>query len=178
MKVFKKSYHTSATGEIIYRPERKIPSIQEILKDTIATGLIIAKREFHAVDDEDSKAKFAEINMGIKQFDNYVFEGNFRIDHAQVASAKAAYLAAIILTDHTAKPELFDEKISTQEYLITHPDYNFLNKRLKFIGKGEALFYWNRAIKLLQPEYFTAPAPSSPDDKPSAPYTSSPAPPR
>jgi hypothetical protein len=69
-----------------------------------------------------------------------------------VASAKAAYLAATLLTGHKGKPELFDEKISTKEYLIAHPGYNFLNKRLKYIANGEALFYWNRTIRLLHPE--------------------------
>jgi hypothetical protein len=151
MEVFKKSYHTSAAGEIKYRPEREIGSIDDILKDTIATGPIIAKRVFHDLVDQDSKIKYGEINKGINQFGHFVFEGSFRIEHAQVASAKAAYLAAMILTVHQGKLELFDEKVLMQEYLITHPDYNFLNKRLKFTAKGEALFYWHRTIRLLYP---------------------------
>ena len=150
MEVFKQSYHTSAVGEMKYRPERKISSVEEILKDTIETALIIARREYH--EDEDSRAKFVEIDTGIKQFGHFVFEGSFRIDHAQVASAKAAYLAATLLTGHGGKPELFDETMSMKEYLITHPDYNFLNKRLKYIANGEALFYWHRTIGLLHPE--------------------------
>ncbi len=152
LEVFKKSYHTSAEGEIKYRPERQIGSIEDILKDTIATGIIIARREFHAPDDEDSKTKFEEINTGINQFGHFVFEGNFRIDHAQVASAKAAYLSALILTGYKGKLELFDLGVEMQEYLITHPEYNFLNKRLKFVANGEALFYWHQTLKLLYPD--------------------------
>ena len=148
-EIFKQSYHTSAVGEIKYRPERKIGSVAEILKDTIATALIIAKREYYESDDEDSRSKFAEISTGINQFNHFVFEGNFRIDHAQVASAKAAYLAAIILTNHDGKLELFDKKTAVKEYFIEHPEYNFLNKRLKYIAGGEALFYWNRTMQLL-----------------------------
>lgn len=149
IEVFKKSYQTSAAGEMKYRPERKIASVEDILKDTIATGLIIAKREFIDIADEDSKIKYAEINKGITQFGHFVFEGRFRIEQAQVASAKAAYMAAIILTENQNKWKLFDEKVAMQEYLISHPDYNFLNKRLKFIAKGEALFYWHCTISLL-----------------------------
>jgi hypothetical protein len=36
-----------------------------------------------------------------------------------------------------------------QDYKITHPDYNFLNKKLRFVAKGEALFYWNESVKLI-----------------------------
>jgi hypothetical protein len=152
METFKQSYHTSARGEMKYRPERNINSVEEILKDTIATGLLIAKMEFHAADDEDSRIKFSEINTGINQFGHFVFEGFFRIDHAQVASAKAAYLAALVLKDHSGKPELFSENIPVGDFMIVHPEYNFLNKRLKFVAKGEALFYWHRTIRLLHPE--------------------------
>lgn len=152
IEVFKKSYHTSAEGEIKYRPERKIASVEDILRDTIATGIIIARREFHAADDEDSKTKYSEINTGINQFGHFVFEGNFRIDHAQVASAKAAYLSAVILTGYEGKLELFDSAVGMQEYLVTHSEYNFLNKRLKFVANGEALFYWHQTLKLLYPD--------------------------
>jgi hypothetical protein len=34
-------------------------------------------------------------------------------------------------------------------FLIEHPDFNFLNKKLKFVAKGEALFYWSETIKLI-----------------------------
>ena len=152
IEVFKKSYRTSAEAEIKYHPERKIGSVEDILKDTIATGIIIAKREFHDHDDEGSKTKFAEINTGIRQFGHFVFEGNFRIDHAQVASAKAAYLSAVILTGYEGKLELFDNAEEIHKYLITHPEYNFLNKRLKFVANGEALFYWHQTLKLLYPD--------------------------
>jgi hypothetical protein len=69
-----------------------------------------------------------------------------------VASAKASYLAAVILTGFDGKLELFDSAIEMQEYLITHSSYNFLNKRLKFVANGEALFYWYQTLKLLYPD--------------------------
>ena len=75
--------------------------------------------------------------------------GNFRIEHAQVASAKAAYLSAIVLSNHEGEIQRFHDQIPLAEYMITHPEYNFLNKRLKFVAKGEALFYWYQIIHLL-----------------------------
>jgi hypothetical protein len=151
LETFKKSYYSSAADEIKYRSERNISSIEAILRDTIATSLIIARREFYDSADEDSKVKYAEINKGINQFTHFVFEGSFRIDHAQVASARAAYLAAVLLTDTFDQLEKFNEKVDIKEFLITHPEYNFLNKRLKFVARGEALYYWYRTLKLLYP---------------------------
>lgn len=149
IKIFKKSFSETAKGEIAYRLERKIESIKQILHDIIDTALLIAKKDI--LKTEDEKTKFAEISTGVKQFRHFVFVGKFEILEAQVASAKAAYLASIILTD---KDELikFRETIPLNDYMITNTDYNFLNKRLKFVAKGEALFYWYQTIKLLTSE--------------------------
>lgn len=82
--ILKASYIASATGEMKYRADRGITSIDEILQDTINTSLILAKGQHHAKDDEDSRIKFAA-----------------------------------------------------------------LNKRLKFVERGEALFYWHETLTLL-----------------------------
>ncbi len=108
--------------------------------------MLIAKKD--VLKTEDEKAKFAEINTGINQFRHFVFVGKFEILEVQVASAKAAYLASVILTN-TNELQKFNETILLDNYLISNTDYNFLNKRLKFVAKGEALFYWNQTIKLL-----------------------------
>ncbi len=100
---------------------------------------------------DDEKAKYGEINIGINQFRHFVFLGSFDILEAQVASAKAAYLAAIIFTDHKEVLTKFSKEIPLADYLITNPDYNYLNKRLKFVAEGEALFYWYHTINLLYP---------------------------
>lgn len=147
---FKKAYHETAKGEIQYRPERKIESIEQILHDTIETALMIARRDSQITDAD--KEKMEEIKTGINQFGHFVFEGNFRIEEAQIASAKAAYLAVIILTDSEEEIMKFDDNIPLESYFVMHPEYNFLNRRLKFVAKGEALFYWYQAIKLLFPE--------------------------
>lgn len=149
MKVFKKSFIESAKGEIAYRPERQIESVEKVLNDTIETALLIARKDILKTDEE--KAKYKEINTGINQFKHFVFQGKFDILEAQVAGAKAAYLAAIILTDYKGDLVLFSKEISKEEYLIKHPEYNYLNKRLKFVESGEALYYWFQTINLLFP---------------------------
>lgn len=151
LEVFKTSFIESAKGEIAYRPERQIGSVEKVLKDTIETALLIARKDILKTDDE--KAKYKEISTGINQFRHFVFQGNFDILEAQVASAKAAYLAAIILTDYKGELMLFSKEISKVDYFIQHPEYNNLNKRLKFVASGEALYYWYQTINLLFPNY-------------------------
>ncbi len=147
VEVFKKSFSESAKGEIAYRPERKIESVEQVLKDTIDTALLIAKKDI--LKTEEEKTQYAEINTGISQFRHFVFHGKFDILEAQVASAKAAYLAAIILTNHKEELKKFNKEIPLNDYRITNTEYNNLNKRLKYVAEGEALFYWYHTIKLL-----------------------------
>jgi hypothetical protein len=149
VEVFKKSFTDSAKGEIAFRPERKIESVEQVLRDIIETGLLIARKDILKTDDE--KANFSEINKGINQFRHFVFLGKFDILEAQVASAKAAYLAAVVLTDNKNDLRKFSKEIPLEIYLITNPEYNYLNKRLKFVAEGEALFYWFNTINILFP---------------------------
>lgn len=144
---FGKSFSKTAEMEIRYRPERNIGSVEEVLRDTIATAMIIARGNMQV--DNEGKTKFPLLQRGINQFSHFVYSENFRIEQAQVAAAKAAYLAAMILSGKMAPIQRFDEQIPINDYLIANPGYNFLNKRLKFINKGEALFYWNKAINML-----------------------------
>lgn len=150
IELFRKSYHETVEAEIKYRSDRGVESREQVLRDTIATALILARREKQINDDE--KQNFHDLKKGIEAFGHYVFLGNFRIEHAQVAGAKAAYLSAILLTDYKGELNRFDKKTPLPDYLITHPDYNFLNKALKAVNLGEALFYWSEAVKLLQSE--------------------------
>ena len=151
VEILRASYYAAAISEIQYRPERSIAGIDSILEDTIATGFILARSEFHPKEDEDSRSKFAELKRGIQQFTHFVFEPGFRLDHAQVASAKAAYLAAYLLTKQPGPLQRFKSDIPVANYMITDQQYNWLNRRLKFVAKGEALFYWSQTLKLMNP---------------------------
>ena len=146
----KRSFHNSAKAEIEYRPDRKIGSVEQVLRDIIDTSLLIAK--IVKLSNNEEKVELHEIYTGINQFKHYIFEGNFSFLDAQVASSKAAYLAAVILTDFKGELQKFNPALPVSEFLITHPEYNFLSKRLKFVARGEALFYWFHTIKLLFPE--------------------------
>ena len=145
IEILKLSFQRYAKQESEYRPERKISSIKHVLKDTIDTSILIANKDL--LKNDVDKARFKEINTGINQFGHYVFAEKFGILEAQVASSKAAYLAAIILTDYKGELKRFSSRVPLTEYMITNPDYNFLNKRLKFVAQGEALFYWHQTIK-------------------------------
>jgi len=149
LAVFRTSYKESAKAEIEYRTERNIHSVEQVLWDVIDTSLLIAKKDI--LKDADDKLKFGELNTGISQFGHYVYVGKFGILEAQVASSKAAYLAAIILSEYEGMLQTFSPTIPLSEYLIVHPEFNFLNKRLKFVAQGEALFYWCQTINLLYP---------------------------
>lgn len=115
--LFKKSFLETAKGEIKYRPEREIKSVEQVLHDIIETSLLIAKKDI--LKTEEEKAKFAEINTGINQFQHFVFVGKFGLLEAQIASAKAAYLASIILTDSNDLQKL-SETIPLTKYMITN----------------------------------------------------------
>jgi hypothetical protein len=93
--------------------------------------------------------KFEELKNGINQFRHYVYLGSFHIEDAQLAAAKAAYLAAHTLVKAKGELKKFDGVADNKIFLIEHPDFNFLNKKLKFVAKGEALFYWSETIKLI-----------------------------
>jgi hypothetical protein len=149
IEIFKQSFLVSAKEEIAYRPEKQIESVEQVLQDIIDTALLIAKKDI--LKDENDKTKFSEINAGINQFKHFVFKGKFEILEAQVAAAKVAYLASIILTNYQGELKKFTTKIQLTDYMITNPGYNFLNKRLKFVANGEALFYWFHTINLLFP---------------------------
>lgn len=150
IEIFKKSFTESVKGEITYRPERNIETVEQVLRDIINTALLIARKDILKTDDE--KAKFDEIQIGINQFRHFVFLGRFDILEVQVASAKAAYLAAIILKDYKGKLKRFSKETPVADYLITDTEYNYLNKRLKFVAEGEALYYWFHTINLLYTE--------------------------
>ena len=124
---------------------------ETVLKDIIATAIILARRDKQLT--ERDYVKYNELMRGIGGFRNFVYNGNFRIEEALVTSANAVYLAAMILVNYKGSISRFNENTSLSSFLITYQEYNFLNKKLKFIAKGEALYYWNKAINLLFPKF-------------------------
>jgi len=149
IEVVKQSFRRSAKAEIEYRPERKIESAEQVLQDIIDTSLLISG--IVNLSKNEERLPLKEINSGINQFKHYLFKGSFGLLEAKVASSKAAFLAAIILTDYKGNLPKFSSGTPLTDYLIGNPEYNFLNKRLKFVAQGEALFYWYQTLQLLFP---------------------------
>ncbi len=90
------------------------------MHDIINTGILIAN--FGVVKNDDDKRKLGEIKTGINQFNHFVFDGKFGVLEAQVACSKAAYLAAIVLSDFKGELRKFNTSIPLTEYLITQVD--------------------------------------------------------
>ena len=78
---------------------------------------------------------------------SYIYNGAFRSDEAVLASAKAAYLAAITLIDYEGEIQRWQEGNDILKYMITPIEYQFLNKRRNI--PGGSLFYWYQTLSLL-----------------------------
>ena len=143
LETVRKAFDIVVRQEIGYRTEKKI-SISNVLDDIISTARIIAFRGNHS--DDAGKTKFPEIATGLEEIKSYIFTAPFRIDEAITASSKAAYLAAVIKTNNSELLK-YSPEINLNEYMLTDPAYNKLNK-LKNIPGG-ALFYWYHTLKLL-----------------------------
>ena len=150
IEVVKQSFRKAVKSEIEYRPERKIETAEQVLQDTIDTSLLISGIANLSKNEESLPLR--EINSGINQFKHYLFEGTFGLLEAKLASSKSALLAAIILKDYKDDVPKFSTEIPRTDYLISNQEYNYLNKRLKFVAQGEALFYWFHALKILFPD--------------------------
>ena len=146
-EVVKQSFQSIVKSEIEYRPERKIESASQVLQDIIDTSFLIAGVMNHSKNEKNPE--LIEIYTGINQFRHFLFEGTFGLLEAKVASSKAALIASIIMRDFKGVVPKFDPNQPLKEYLIDNPDFNYLNRRLKFVEKGEALFYWFHALQIL-----------------------------
>jgi len=142
------SFKAFAEQEIEYRKNGNPGSVltpELVLQDTIDTCLIITKR---GGDSDDEKAKFKELQKGIKAFGTgFLMEGNFRIDDAIPASARIAYLAVKILNKDLSPITYYDEQ-DIKDLTIEDPVWNHLN-RLKRQPDKSSFYYWYQAIQLL-----------------------------
>lgn len=139
-----KSFNAFAVEEISYQSLRI--GAPEVLNDVIETAKIIALRDRNR--DEPFKSHYNELQKGIRSFNNFIISGSFRPDDAVTASAKAAYLAAKILSkDYSALVRNGAEDISRLN--IENAEWNFLN-RLKRLPDKSAFFYWYKTLEILE----------------------------
>ena len=148
VKVFvevKDAFIKLADQEIDYR-KLTGKTHKDVLDDIITTGLLLTSRGKDL--DEENRNKFMELQQGILKFKSFLINGNFRIDEANVAAAKAAYMAAKIKSNQMQTLERYNDAMDITEYQIENKQYARLNKQLKKVPGG-ALFYWHHALKSL-----------------------------
>ncbi len=144
INVVSKSFEIIAKQEIKYRSLEIIPD--DVLKDTIKTCAIFAKRGTGKNSDE--KQKFQELQKGIIGFGTgFLLEGKFRLDHAITASAKVAYLASKLLKNDLSSVEYYQGQ-EIESLLVKNTNWNFLNK-LKKLPDKSSFYYWYMAVELL-----------------------------
>jgi predicted nucleotidyltransferase component of viral defense system len=134
-----RNYEAVAKKQISYHEMTITHS--EVLQDTIDTAIILAKREKNIGDD---KIKFDELQDGIKKFKNQLMTGNFNIEQAQVASARAAYISSKLKTNDLTHLEIYSDKSSIEKLNIENQNFGFLQRFKK--TNPEAFFYWYYAL--------------------------------
>jgi hypothetical protein len=142
LKNFKISFENTSQKEIAYRTGQHITT-ENVLNDIINTSLMISSwGKFF-----DPNKDFIHVGTGLFQLKPFIYNGAFRIDEAVLASSKAAYLAAIILTNYEGEINRWQDGDDIMKYRIEPMDYNFLNKRRNI--PGCPLFYWYHTLSLL-----------------------------
>lgn len=115
-------------------------TIQTVLEDTVATALLLARRERNKV--EPNASRFQELYNGLKRFQSFLMTGRFNIEQAIETAAKVAYLATCF---KHKQPELFTNLVEANN-LIENPAYNFLNRYRKV--KNRTYAYWYNVLKM------------------------------
>jgi len=151
MGMVKKSFSAFAKAELSYRISDKGIGIKkltesDVLWDSINTCTIIAKRERNLT--VETKKKFADLNLGIRSFGSaFLMTGNFRIEEAMAASARVAYLNAILLQPKATEIEYYEGQ-DIGELTIEKEEWVFLNK-LKRQPDKSIFYYWYKAVELI-----------------------------
>ncbi len=139
---FKQSFDKTSQKEIAYRTANAI-SQEAVLNDIINTSLMIASQgKFF-----DPNKEYQHISTGLTQLKSYIYNGAFRSDEAVLASAKASYLAAIILTGYEGEIIRWQSGDDIKKYFVNPIEYQFLNKRRNI--PGGPLFYWHQTLTML-----------------------------
>lgn len=151
ISIVRASFSAFAKAELSYRSSDKDFSRRnlketDILWDSINTCAIIARRESNPT--KESKKKFSDLNLGIRSFGSaFLMTGHFRIEEAIAASARVAYLNAILLQPDITEIDYFEGQ-DTSQFTIEKVDWIFLNK-LKRQPDKSIFYYWYKAVELL-----------------------------
>ena len=151
ISIVKKSFSAFAKAELSYRSsdedfnKRKITET-EVLFDSINTCAIISKRERNPT--AETKKKFEDLNRGIRSFGSaFLMTRHFRIEEAMAASARVAYLNAILLQPKIIEIEYYEGQ-DISELTIEDEEWAYLNK-LKRQPDKSIFCYWYKVVELL-----------------------------
>ncbi|MRT16857.1 MULTISPECIES: nucleotidyl transferase AbiEii/AbiGii toxin family protein [Aequorivita] len=151
ISIVKKSFSSFAKAELSYRSSdenfnKRNLTETEVLWDSINTCAIISKRERNST--AETKKKFEDLNRGIRSFGSaFLMTGHFRIEEAMAASARVAYLNAILLQPKIIDIEYYEGQ-DISELTIEKADWAYLNK-LKRQPDKSIFYYWYKAVELL-----------------------------
>ena len=141
IETIKNTYDAIADQQFNYLKLRT--TTDSVLQDTIDTALILAKRDKNKGEDFE---KYQELLRGITKFNNFLITGNFRIEQAQVASARAAFLAGKLQHSDHSEMVVFKPGTDLSNLEIKNQEFNFLNRFKK--TNHEAFFYWYQYLSL------------------------------
>ncbi|MDE5791577.1 MAG: nucleotidyl transferase AbiEii/AbiGii toxin family protein [Muribaculaceae bacterium] len=114
-------------------------SAEDVLKDTIDTALTLSLRGVV------NKEEFDKLQSGVKRIDGFIVSGRYLLDSAIKDAAKAAYVAALIMSGET--------EITSYSWEATKvlPGMTNLHTKLNKLKKTnpEAFYYWSMVDRLL-----------------------------
>lgn len=112
---------------------------KDTLNDSFETAYIIALREL-------TNEHFRHLQTGISNIVNFILS-RFTIEEAIACAAKSAYLATVLQKDELNDIKRYTNPAQINNFEITHPKYNKLNKLKK--TNPEAFFYFYWAVMLI-----------------------------
>lgn len=121
-----------AKGELVYRDFNE-DEYQFIIDDITNTSYNFCSSG------KLNYKQFSEMQTGISKLSSFIYGSKFRQPEAQIAVAKASYIAKQLVLDNT-KIDRFDKKIDMRKWEIKNSEYNNLNRLKKH--NLEAFFYW------------------------------------
>ncbi|MBU0710457.1 nucleotidyl transferase AbiEii/AbiGii toxin family protein [bacterium] len=139
------TYETIANQENVYRDNQF--STNEILNDTIQTGINLCRIDLKGFIDDD---KVKALRMGIKTVGAYLFDGKLPFEQAKIYAARAALIAKIILSKqkdfNLHQLEYTVDKIDQLDTDIFPPKFAHL-QRLKKIN-SECFYYLHQLFTI------------------------------
>lgn len=116
---------------------------QDVLIDIIQTGMLIAQSPAKV---KAHKEKFDELMEGIKRFGAYPIGIRYQQDEAIISSAKASYLATLILSGDSTFITKYQQDTLFSEIAIPS-QYNYIQKLRKRVP--EAYYYWEQVFRYI-----------------------------